>query len=90
MRHSNILVNGKRVNIPSYRVNANDKVEVKESSRKITFVTASLDAAQTREQPSWIEVDRANFAATLKGAPPREELNEPAIREQLIVEYYSR
>jgi small subunit ribosomal protein S4 len=90
VRHSHILVNGKRVNIPSYRVKANDKIEVKEASRKIAFVTAALDAAQTREQASWIEVDRANFAATLKGAPPREELNEPTIREQLIVEYYSR
>jgi small subunit ribosomal protein S4 len=90
VRHNHILVNGKRVNIPSYRVRPNDKVEVHEASRKIGFVTAALDAAQTREQPSWIEVDRTTFSATLKGAPPREELNEPAIREQLIVEYYSR
>lgn len=90
VRHNHILVNGKRVNIPSYRVNANDKVEVREKSRKIAFVTAALDSAQGREQASWIEVDRDNFAATLKGAPPREELNEPMIREQYIVEYYSR
>lgn len=90
VRHNHILINGKRVNIPSYRVRTNDKIEVHEASRKIAFVTAALDAAQTRERPSWIDVDRATFSATLKGAPPREELNEPAIREQLIVEYYSR
>jgi small subunit ribosomal protein S4 len=39
---------------------------------------------------SWLEVDRGNFVGTLKGAPVREELNEPAIDEQMIVEYYSR
>jgi small subunit ribosomal protein S4 len=39
---------------------------------------------------TWIEADRANFVGTVKGLPVREELNEPAIREQYVVEYYSR
>lgn len=90
VRHSHVLVNGKRVNIPSYRVNAGDKIEIRERSRKIAYVAAALDQAQGREQPSWIEVDRENLAAVFKGAPPREELNEPQIREQYVVEYYSR
>lgn len=90
VRHKHILVNGKRVNIPSFRVQPNDKIEVREKSRKIAYVSAALEAAQGRERPSWIEVDKDNFTAVLKGAPPREELNEPMIREQYIVEYYSR
>jgi small subunit ribosomal protein S4 len=78
------------VNIPSYRLNAGDKIEVRENSRKIAFVAGALAAAKGREQPSWLEVDRDNFAVTFKNPPPREELNEPSIREQYVVEYYSR
>jgi small subunit ribosomal protein S4 len=90
VRHNHVHVNGKRVNIPSYRVSDNDKVEIEEKSRKIAFVAASLASAQGRQVPSWVEVDRANFVGTLKSLPPREELNEPSMREQLVVEYYSR
>ncbi|MEN9577748.1 MAG: hypothetical protein RJA70_757 [Pseudomonadota bacterium] len=90
VRHGHVLVNGKRVDIPSYRVADNDKIEIHEKSRKIAYVTAALDMAQGRERASWIEVDRENLSATFKNAPPREELNEPSIREQYVVEYYSR
>ena len=90
VRHNHVLINGKRVNIPSYRVGDNDKVEIREKSRKVAFVAAALTAAQGRQVPSWVEVDKANFSGTLKSLPPREELNEPSMREQLVVEYYSR
>ena len=90
VRHNHILVNGKRVNIPSYRVGDADRVEVREKSRKIAYVAAALTAAQGRQVPSWVDVDRANFTGTFKALPPREELNEPTMREQLVVEYYSR
>lgn len=90
VRHNHITINGKRVNIPSYRVNDNDKVEIREKSRKIAFVAASLAAAQGRQVPSWVEVDKDKFSGVLKSLPPREELNEPTLREQLVVEYYSR
>ncbi len=90
VRHNHVLVNGKRINIPSYRVKVGDRVEVREKSRKIAFVAAALEFAATREQASWVEVDREAFSVTLKSLPPREELNEPSIREQLVVEYYSR
>jgi small subunit ribosomal protein S4 len=90
VRHNHILVNGKRVNIPSYTVQAGDKVEVREKSRKIAIVQGSLDAAQGRPIPSWVDVDKANFSAVYRGAPPREELQDPAVREQYVVEYYSR
>ncbi len=90
VRHNHILVNGKRVNIPSYRVNPGDKVEVRERSRKIAYIAASLESANGREKASWLDVDPANYAFTFRGAPPREALNEPQIREQYVVEYYSR
>jgi small subunit ribosomal protein S4 len=90
VKHNHILINGKRVNIPSYVLKAGDKLEVRESSRKIGDVNASLAQVEKRPMLSWLELDKANFAGVFKGAPVREEMNEPAIREQYIVEYYSR
>src|SRR5215207_3841062 len=57
VRHKHVLVNSKRVNIPSYRVKPNDKVEIHEKSRKIPFIQAALTAAENRHRPSWVEVD---------------------------------
>jgi small subunit ribosomal protein S4 len=90
IKHNHVLVNGKRLNIPSYIVETGDKVEIRESSRKIPDLLASIASADKRPLVTWIEADRANFAGTVKGVPIREELNEPAIREQYVVEYYSR
>jgi small subunit ribosomal protein S4 len=90
VKHSHILINGKRVNIPSYALKAGDKVEVRPKSREIKFVVAALAQVDRRPQLSWLDLDKANFIGTFKGAPVRDELNEPPIREQYIVEYYSR
>jgi small subunit ribosomal protein S4 len=90
VRHSHVLVNGKRINIPSYIVKPNDKIELREKSRKIAYVAAALAAAENKQRGSWLEVDKENFAGTFKGMPVRDELNEPMVREQYVVEYYSR
>jgi small subunit ribosomal protein S4 len=90
VRHNHVLVNGKRVNIPSYRVKPNDQIKIREKSQKIAFLAAALAASETRPKPSWVEVDKANFAGTVKSMPVRDELNEPMVREQYVVEYYSR
>ncbi|HEY1959925.1 MAG TPA: 30S ribosomal protein S4 [Polyangiaceae bacterium] len=90
VRHRHILVNGKRVDIPSFLVKPGDKVSVAEASRKIASIAASMASAEKRPMLSWIELDKENFTGTFKSPPVREELNEPGIREQLIVEYYSR
>ena len=90
VKHQHILVNGKRVDIPSYLLKPGDKVEVREKSRHIKFIAASLAQVERRAQLSWLELDKANFAGVFKGQPVRDELNEPPIREQYIVEYYSR
>jgi len=90
VRHSHILVNGKHVNIPSFRVSPEDKVQIHERSQKIGYIAAALAAAENRQRPSWVEVDKGAFTGTVKTMPVRDELNEPMIREQYVVEYYSR
>ena len=90
VKHQHILVNGKRVDIPRYIVKPGDKIEVREQSRGIKFIAASLAQVERRAQLSWLELDKANFAGASRAMPVRDELNEPPIREQHIVEYYSR
>ena len=90
VRHGHMLVNGKRVDIPSVILKPGDKVEVRQKSREIKEINASLAQVEKRPQLSWLELDKANFAGVYKGQAVREELNEPAIREQYVVEYYSR
>ncbi len=90
VKHSHLLVNGKHVNIPSYILKPGDKIEVHEKSRGIKYIAAALAQVERRAQLSWLELDKNNFSGTFKGVPVREELNEPPIREQYIVEYYSR
>lgn len=90
VRHNHILVNGKRLNIPSYRVKINDKIEVREKSKKIAYVTQALAQAESKTPPTWIDVEKDKLAGTIKTMPVRDELNEPMIREQYVVEYYSR
>ena len=90
VRHNHVLVNGKRVNIPNYCVHPGDKIELREESRKNGFVLAALAAAEGRPRPSWIEVDREKGAGVVKSLPVRDELTEPMVREQYVVEYYSR
>ncbi len=90
VKHNHVLVNGKRVNIPSYVLNKGDKVEIREKSRGIKEIVASLAQVEKRPQLTWLELDKNNFAGVFKGEPVRDEMNEPQIREQLVVEYYSR
>ena len=90
VRHKHVKVNGQFVNIPSYRVKPNDQIEIAEASKKIPFIAAALAAAENRQRPSWLEVSKENLSGTFKGMPVRDELNEPAVREQYVVEYYSR
>lgn len=88
--HNHVKVNGKRVNIPSYQVSPNDKIEIAETSKKIGFIAAALAAAETRPRPSWLDVDKDALSGVFRSMPVRDEINEPNVREQLVVEYYSR
>lgn len=89
VRHAHVTVNGKKVNIPSYQVRVGDVIAIREKSRKVVRIGESLEAVDRRGFPSWVEVDKKEFAGTVKGLPVREELTLP-IQEQLIVELYSK
>ncbi len=89
VRHNGILVNGKRVNIPSFQVRPGDVVEVAEKAHAQLRIKAALLAAEQRGFPEWIEVDAKAMKGTFKAKPQRSEL--PAtINEHLIVELYSK
>ena len=89
IRHKHFLVNGKRVDIPSYQVRVGDKVEVEDSSRKMAVIVEAMETVVRRGIPNWIELEKEQFKGTLKALPNREELTMP-IQEQLIVELYSK
>ena len=89
VRHNAILVNGKRVNIPSYLVRTGDVISVHEKSRKLKRIEESLGAIERRGVPQWLELDKEKFEGKVKGMPSREDFTLP-IREQLIVELYSK
>ncbi|MBC8207652.1 MAG: 30S ribosomal protein S4 [Desulfobulbaceae bacterium] len=89
VRHNHVLINGKRVNIPSFQVNVGDEISIREKSRANTLMNDSLEAVARRGVPSWLELDKDNFKASVKALPNREEITMP-IQEQLIVELYSK
>jgi small subunit ribosomal protein S4 len=89
VRHNHILVNGQKVNIPSFLVTPGDVVSLKEKSRANATISENLEAVVRRGVPSWFDLDKDGFKATMKTLPNREELTMP-IQEQLIVELYSK
>lgn len=89
VRHNGVLVNGKRVNIPSYLVRPGDVVQLTEGARSSLRVKAALESSGSRGFPAWIEVDIKAGKGTFKAYPVRDEL-PPTINESLVVELYSR
>jgi len=89
VRYRHILVNGRRVDIPSYEVKTGDIVEVAPESRKLDRINQSFELLSRRGLPEWLELDRENYRGTVKRLPVREDVTVP-IEEQLIVEFYSR
>ncbi len=89
VRHNAVLVNGKRVNIPSYQLRANDVVALTEDAKKQLRVQAAMQFSQQQGGCEWLDVDPDKMEAVFKGPPAREDL--PAeINEHLIVELYSK
>jgi small subunit ribosomal protein S4 len=89
VRHGHFVVNGRKVNIPSYLVRAGDAIELRGKSQKIPNVNAALDAVVRKGIPPWLELAREQFRGTVKALPVRSDIQEP-IQEQLIVELYSK
>jgi small subunit ribosomal protein S4 len=88
VRHGHVSVNGKRVTIPSYRVRPGETVTLKAVTRDNFNVRRNLDVLD-RTVPGWLEVSDGGFAVGVRAVPQREQIDE-AIREQLIVELYSK
>ncbi len=89
VRHNGILVNGRRVNIPSYQVKPGDVVEVAEKAKSHLRVKGAMEAAEGRGFPEWVAVDAKALKGTYKARPQRSEL-PPTINESLVIELYSK
>ena len=90
INHGHIKVNGKKVNIPSYLVKAEDTIEIKDKSKDIVAIVGAL-VSKEREVPDYIQMDEKNKKATLIRIPKFSEVPYPVIMEpNLVIEYYSR
>jgi small subunit ribosomal protein S4 len=87
--HGHFLVDGRRVNIPSFLVSKNQKIEVKEKSRKSKRIQESLQANERRGTPKWLSLEAESLSGIVLEMPRREDITDE-IQEQLIVELYSK
>jgi small subunit ribosomal protein S4 len=89
VRHNGILVNGQRVNIPSFQINPEDAISTSDKGKEQARVQASLEMAQQRGFVDWITVDTKKSEGVFKNKPERDDLS-PEINEHLVVELYSK
>jgi small subunit ribosomal protein S4 len=88
VNHGHVTVNGERVTIPSFRVRKGDVVEISPKARKMIIVQHNVDTLD-RIPPMWLDVAKTDFKAVVRDLPLREQIDVP-VREQLIVELYSK
>jgi small subunit ribosomal protein S4 len=89
VRHSHVLVNSKKVNIPSYMAEINDIIEIKEKSQSLKEFKELKEEEKDVNTPTWIELDIKNLKGRVVRLPSKEDIDLP-IDEKLVVEYYSR
>lgn len=89
VKHGHFLVNGKKVDIPSFLVKIGDEIAVKEKSKNILPIKQSIETIARRGVPDWLEVDADALRGKVKSMPERHHITMP-IQEQLIVEFYSK
>ena len=89
VKQNHILVNGKKVNVPSYLVEKGDKIEVREGSRKSPGIMEAVEGAERRGLNPWLRLDKEKFFGEILDWPSREQLTMP-VQEQLVVEFYSK
>ena len=87
--HGHICVNGKKVNIPSYLVKVGDVISVKEGSRSLSGIKVILTRNPEKAIPSWLEVNSDNFTGKVTAVAARSDIDYQ-VKEQLVVEYYSK
>jgi small subunit ribosomal protein S4 len=89
VRHGHVAVNGKKVNIPSFQVNAGQEISIRENSKKLVILEMAKEFAAHGTTPNWLEIDRDNYKGKILSLPKREDIQLP-VNEQLIVELYSK
>jgi small subunit ribosomal protein S4 len=87
--HAHFTVNGHPVDVPSYLVKPGDKIAVRATSRPLAYWKAFVEEKEASGVPQWLSSDRANLTVLVQSLPTREQIEAP-IKEQLVVEYYSR
>ena len=85
--HGHVLVNGKKVDIPSYILKAGDVITIK--ARSVDYLKSVLESIDTACAPAWMTIDKAALKITFDRIPEREEL-DPELKEQLVIEFYSK
>jgi small subunit ribosomal protein S4 len=88
VRHGHVAVNGKRVTLPSYTLRKGDVVQLRDKARRMVVVRFNIDTID-RAVPQWLEVEAGEHKVTVRDVPLREQIDIP-VREQLIVELYSK
>ena len=89
VRHGHVVVNGRKVNIPSFQVNTGDEIAVRESAKKLAIVEQGAQFAQQNPVPAWLEMNFETLTGRVLSLPKRKDVNLP-VNEQLIVELYSK
>lgn len=89
VRHKHILVNGKKVNIPSYQMKVGDTIEIVEKAKGLQRYKDIVEVTSSRIVPEWLSSDHTNLVGSVLAAPSREQIDIP-VRETLIVELYSK
>ena len=87
--HGHFLVNGKKVDIPSFQLKPGDEITLKQKSKDNPLIKQSLESVKTRGIPSWLSFDEARFTGKVEAFPKRDEIYQD-IKEQLIVEFYRK
>jgi small subunit ribosomal protein S4 len=87
--HGHILVNGRRVNIPSYRIKPGDEIAVSERAKKNAHIKGNVEERKRGGTPGWLEFDAESLKGTFKSVPSREDISVP-VNELQVIEYYSR
>lgn len=88
--HGHVRVNGHNVNVANYLVKVGDEIVMKEKMHQNAMVLEARNLAQNQNAAPWLELDRENFKARVLSMPRREDVQTPAMNEQLIVELYSK
>jgi small subunit ribosomal protein S4 len=89
VKHRHFQVNGRTVTVPSYRVRPGDEIQVRDRSRNLLPIREAIQVSESRVIPAWLEVDGEELVIRITGHPTRQMIDTP-VREQLIVELYSR